>query len=59
MQAAFALYARLDPPSGALRESVSRVLNDLTAGGGAIAEVDRRPVGCLRWQLTASGDFHV
>ncbi len=58
-QAAFAPYGRLDPPSGALRESVSQVIDDLAAGGGAIAELDGRPVGCLRWRVAAHGDLHV
>jgi GNAT superfamily N-acetyltransferase len=58
-QRAFAGYGELDPPSGALREDVSRVAEDLRAGGGAIAEIDGRPVGCLRWHIAASRDFHV
>jgi GNAT superfamily N-acetyltransferase len=58
-QAAFAPYGHLDPPSGALQESVSQAVTDLASGGGAIAELDGRPVGCLRWRLAASGDLHV
>lgn len=58
-QAAFAPYRDLDPPSGAGRESVKRVTDDLMAGAGALAERDGRPVGCLRWQVKANGDFHV
>jgi GNAT superfamily N-acetyltransferase len=58
-QAAFAPYGALDPPSGATRESVERVADDLAAGGGALAVLDGRPVGCLRWHVAASGDFHV
>lgn len=58
-QAAFALYRTLDPPSGAARESVKRVVRDLAAGGGAVAELHGRAVGCLRWQVAANGDFHV
>jgi GNAT superfamily N-acetyltransferase len=58
-QAAFAAYQQLDPPSGAVRESARRVTDDLSAGGGAIAELDGRPVGCLRWQVATNGDFHV
>jgi GNAT superfamily N-acetyltransferase len=58
-QEAFKAYAHLDPPSGAVRESVARVRDDLALGGGALAQVDGRPVGCLRWQLAADGDFHV
>jgi predicted N-acetyltransferase YhbS len=57
-QAAFAGYGSLDPPSGALRESVTVVADDLAAGGGAIAELDSRPVGCLRWWLDGR-DFRV
>jgi ribosomal protein S18 acetylase RimI-like enzyme len=35
------------------------VLDDLAAGGGAIAELEGRPVGCLRWQIAENGHFHV
>jgi GNAT superfamily N-acetyltransferase len=49
----------LEPPSGALRESVDVVREDLAAGGGAIAELDGSPVGCLRWYLEPNGDVHV
>jgi ribosomal protein S18 acetylase RimI-like enzyme len=35
------------------------VVADLTAGGGAIAELDGTPAGCLRWQVAANGDFQV
>lgn len=58
-QAAFRDYTWLDPPSGALRETLERVRDDLAAGGGAIAEVDGKPVGCLRWQQDEDGSFHV
>ena len=58
-QAAFRRYAALDPPSGALRESEERVADDLTAGGGALAELGANAVGCLRWQIAESGDLHV
>jgi len=58
-QAAFRGYAALDPPSGALRETLERVRDDLAAGGGAIAEVGGEAVGCLRWELAANGDLHV
>jgi tRNA threonylcarbamoyladenosine biosynthesis protein TsaE len=57
-QAAFAEYRTLDPPSGALRETPARVGEDLAAGGGAIAELDGRAVGALRWQVQ-HGNFHV
>ena len=56
---AFAPYETLDPPSGALRESASVVADDLREGGGAIAELDGRPVACLRWLIDARGDFYV
>ena len=48
-QLAFAPHAALDPPSGAGKETVERVRENLAAGGGAIAELDGEPVGCLRW----------
>jgi predicted N-acetyltransferase YhbS len=58
-QAAFEPHRRLDPPSGAGRESVEVVREQLAAGGGAVAELDGRPVGCLRWRINEAGDFHV
>ena len=58
-QVAFRRHRHLDPPSGAVRESVADVRHDLAAGGGAIAELGGRPVGCLRWRVAADGDFHV
>ncbi|HSP73284.1 MAG TPA: GNAT family N-acetyltransferase [Gaiellaceae bacterium] len=58
-QAAFERHRTLDPPSGAGRESLEHVHEDLAAGGGAIAELDGRPVGCLRWTVAPSGDLHV
>ena len=48
-QLAFAPHAALDPPSGAVKETVERVREDLGAGGGAIAELNGDLVGCLRW----------
>lgn len=56
---AFSSYARLDPPSGASRETLDRVREDLGRGGGAIAELDGRPVACLRWEVSGEGDFYV
>lgn len=56
---AFRPYDRLDPPSGAVRESLDRIRDDLVRGGGAIAELDGRPVACLRWELNPDGAFHV
>jgi GNAT superfamily N-acetyltransferase len=58
-QRAFRQHRALDPPSGALRETLTRVRDDLAAGGGAVAEAGDRPVGCLRWQLAPSADLHV
>jgi GNAT superfamily N-acetyltransferase len=36
-----------------------KVAGELAAGGGAIAEVEGRAVGSLRWQLAENGDFRV
>jgi ribosomal protein S18 acetylase RimI-like enzyme len=58
-QEAFRDYTWLEPPSGALRETLERVREDLAAGGGAIAELQGEPVGCLRWQPASDGSFHV
>jgi tRNA threonylcarbamoyladenosine biosynthesis protein TsaE len=58
-QAAFRDYTWLDPPSGALSETVARAREDLAAGGGAIAEADGEAVGCLRWEMTAEGSLNV
>ena len=58
-QAAFCEYTWLDPPSGALSESLERVRDDLAAGGGAIAELQGEPVGCLRWEPGVKGSLHV
>jgi GNAT superfamily N-acetyltransferase len=58
-QAAFAGYAALDPPSGAVREDLARVIADLREGGGAVAERDGDPVGCLRWRMAEDDDLHV
>jgi len=58
-QAAFTQYETLDPPSGALGESPQVVSDDLSEGGGAIAELDGCTVACLRWLIDARGDFYV
>jgi GNAT superfamily N-acetyltransferase len=58
-QAAFAPYARLQPPSGAVAESVEQVEAVLAAGGGAVAERAGVAVGCLRWSLRDDGDLYV
>ena len=61
--AAFAPHATLDPPSGAVQETLHQVRADLQAGGpvrgAALARLRGRAVGCLRWELTAAGDFNV
>jgi GNAT superfamily N-acetyltransferase len=65
--AAFAPYGSLDPPSGALQESLHEVRADLRpelrpgarGAGAALALLDGRAVGCLRWEGTPAGDFHV
>jgi GNAT superfamily N-acetyltransferase len=49
-QAAFAGYAWLDPPSGALAETEDAVLRDLAQHAGLLARLDRQPVGCLRFE---------
>jgi ribosomal protein S18 acetylase RimI-like enzyme len=50
--AAFAPYATvLIPTSGALRETVDTVREDLERAGGAIAWLDSEPVGCLRFEV--------
>jgi len=57
-QAAFSGYDGLDPPSGALRETVDSVRRDLEAGGGAVAFLGSAAVACLRFEA-AAGDLHV
>jgi len=52
-QAAFAGFETLDPPSGASRETAESVRRDLEAAGGALAWLDSRPVGCLRYVVGA------
>ena len=51
-QAAFAPYATLDRPSGAIAETLDDVAADLAAGGGLIAYDERweTPFGALRWR---------
>jgi GNAT superfamily N-acetyltransferase len=61
------LHGSLDPPSGALQETLHQVQADLrpelrpgTRGAGAaLALLDGRAVGCLRWEVMPAGDFHV
>lgn len=52
-QAAFAPYAALARPSGALAETVDDVATDLAAGGGLIAYDDTwsTALGALRWRV--------
>ncbi|MDQ6648895.1 MAG: tRNA (adenosine(37)-N6)-threonylcarbamoyltransferase complex ATPase subunit type 1 TsaE [Actinomycetota bacterium] len=47
-RAAFAGNGVLDPPTGALRDSVAEVRADLAAYGGVLAHTDGRLVGALR-----------
>jgi len=58
-QLAFGRHSALDPPSSAGRESLDHVRDDLAAGGGAIAEIEGRAVGCLRWEPPRNGDLYV
>jgi ribosomal protein S18 acetylase RimI-like enzyme len=55
---AFAPYSRLDPPSGAGRESLESVGEELAVYGGALASTDGRPAGCLRLR-EMDGHLHV
>jgi ribosomal protein S18 acetylase RimI-like enzyme len=52
-QRAFAPYAALERPSGALAETTDVVVADLAAGGGLIAYDERweRALGALRWRV--------
>jgi tRNA threonylcarbamoyladenosine biosynthesis protein TsaE len=56
-QEAFAGYDELDPPSMATRETQDRVRADLEAHGGAVAWLDGRPVGCLRFEASSRRFF--
>lgn len=62
--AAFARHAGLDPPSGAVQETLHQVRADLQPGGGrergaALAVLQGGAVGCLRWELTPTRELHV
>ena len=57
-QAAFAEYAALTPPSGAVSETEDVVRAQLAARPGAMAYVDGAPAGCLRTQVQ-EGRLHV
>ncbi len=50
MQAAFAEYGVLDPPSGALAETVESIAADLAEHGGMVAREGGEPVACLRFE---------
>ena len=57
-QLAFAHYDKLDPPSGAVRETEEGVRGDLESGAAAIAWLDDRAVACVRFERE-SGYLHV
>lgn len=57
-QLAFAGYGWLNPPSGALRETEADVRNDLSGNWGALASIEGRAVGGLRFEREA-GYLHV
>jgi tRNA threonylcarbamoyladenosine biosynthesis protein TsaE len=50
-QAAFAGYATLDPPSGALRETVDVVAAELAEHPGVVVAVAGEPVACARMDV--------
>lgn len=57
-QEAFAAYLALDPPTGAARESVESVRDELARDEAAIGWIGSRPVACMR--LVVEGDhLHV
>jgi GNAT superfamily N-acetyltransferase len=56
---AFRSQRHLDPAPGAFRETLQDVRAELAAGGAAIAELGGRPVGALRWAITANGELAV
>jgi tRNA threonylcarbamoyladenosine biosynthesis protein TsaE len=58
-QAAFGPYSALDPPSGALQETLHQVRADVAAGRVAVALLDGRTVGCLRWEGAPGADLDV
>jgi GNAT superfamily N-acetyltransferase len=51
MIAAFSSHASLDPPSGALKETVEVVREALTAAPGVLLSDAGKPVACLRIEL--------
>lgn len=54
-QQAFAAYARLEPPSGAIREDESVIAADLAAFGGLLALRGDEPVGAARFAEHSGG----
>lgn len=58
-QAAFGPYSALEPPSGALQETLHQVRADIAAGSVAVALLEGRAVGCLRWEGAPGADLHV
>lgn len=56
VRAAFAEYdGVLNPPSGALRESVETVRERLNRGGAVLAEIDSTPAGVAFYQIDPMG----
>jgi predicted N-acetyltransferase YhbS len=47
-QQAFAPHLALEPPTGAARESVESVRDELARGGGVVGWIGSRPVACMR-----------
>ena len=58
-QAAFAAYASLTPPSGAVSETEDQVRAQLAARPGGLAYVDGALAGCYRTQAHEDGTLHV
>jgi len=57
-QKAFAPYLTLDPPTGAARETLASVRDELAAQEAAVGWIGSRPVACMR--LVGEGnDLHV
>jgi tRNA threonylcarbamoyladenosine biosynthesis protein TsaE len=56
-QAAFADQRRLQPPSGALRETEGSVREDLAFSGGLIAFLEGNPVAALRYRFEGGRAF--
>jgi tRNA threonylcarbamoyladenosine biosynthesis protein TsaE len=58
-QAAFGAYSTLEPPSGAIQETLHQVRADIAAGRVAVALLEGRAVGCLRWEGASGADLEV